>query len=239
MAPIIVSVLLATQFCGYLPNIENKGQFLTWVLQHSLGESPEAEAGTLTALLQHTNSDKERARAFVAWITVTLERYVAKIRKKEGLPFMVTYNLVLNFFFDMHLYATQTDWKSITDSLDLSILSDSDRKIFETILIPYLQEQPTVERFYNALKALYEERLADNEIKERMKAFFIRVCLPFFAWRLKGHVEKMNKNPYVVARAEQVQDYILRRYIKEQNRILMLSSSPAVETTVVQTTAIV
>lgn len=233
MIGIPLTLLAAIVFynSGYLPNIDNKSHFLTEVVRQSLNEVPEAEAGTLTALLQHANSDQERARAFVAWITVILDRYVAKIRKKEELPLMITYNLVLNFFFDTHLYSTQTDWNTITANFDMSILNESEQKIFETIIIPYLQQQPTVERLHEALKSLYQERLSDTEIKERMKAFFIRVCLPFFSWRLKNHVEKMNKNPYIVTRAEQVQGYILKQFIKEQNKIAAaaIAFQPAIE----------
>lgn len=228
MISIVIYLLLANVFynSGYLPNIEDRGQFLTHVARYALDEIIEPEAETLIALLQHANSDEERARAFVAWTTVTLNGYIAKIRKKEELPLMVTYNLVLNFFFDMHLYSTQTDWKSITSSFDFTVLDASDQKIFEKILIPYLQEQPTVDRLHTALKALCQERFENQEIKERMKAFFIRICLPFFVWRLKGHLEKMNRNQYVVARAEKVQGYILKRYIKEQNKILMVTARP-------------
>jgi hypothetical protein len=139
---------------------------------------------------------------------------------------MITHNLVLDFFFDTHLYNTKTEaeWQEIIKRFDITILSEEDQKLFQTILIPYLQEKPSVERAHQALKALYYERLSDPKIKERIKAFFIRLGLPLFAWRLEQHMKNMNNNPYLVARAEQTLEYIIKQYQKEETRLVVMLS---------------
>jgi hypothetical protein len=223
MIPTIIYLLAALAFLnqGFLPDVENRSVFLTQVARSSLSEPKEREAGTLHALLQHVHSDQARAEAFVSWLSEAASRYVSKIRKEEHLPLMITYDLVLEFFFDMHLYNTKTqeEWNDIIQLFDMSILSQEDQKIFQTILIPYLQEKPSVKRAHHALKSLYHARLSDPKIKERVKAFFVRIGLPLFAWRLEQHVKTMNNNPYLVARAEQTLEYIIKRYQKEETRL--------------------
>jgi len=223
MIGIITHLLIATIFVnsGYIPNIENKNIFLTHVAKSVLqGGALETELQPLDFLLISCSSDKERAEKFVAWLSVIIERYAKKIAQKEELPFMFTKSLVLSFFFDTHLYGMLSDWKLFTANFKKSPFDDVIlQKIFDTVVIPYLQEEPSVPRLEFALKKVYDQQLSSPQFKEKFKAFFRKALLPLFCWRLKGHMEKMNKNMYLVARAEKLQGYILKQYFKERNQV--------------------
>lgn len=223
MIGIVTHLLIATIFVnsGYIQNIENKNIFLTHVAKSVLNvDAQNVTLQPLDFLLTSCTSDKERAEKFVAWLSVMIERYAKKIAQKEELPFMFTKSLVLRFFFDAHVYGMLADWKLFTQNFRKITFDDTMlQKIFDTIIIPYLQEAPTVPRLEAALKGVYDQQLTSAEFKEKFKAFFRKAVLPLFCWRLKGHIEKMNKNMYLVARAEKLQGYVLKQYFKEKNQI--------------------
>lgn len=223
MIGIVTHLLIATIFVnsGYIQNIENKNIFLTQVAKSVLNtDAQNTTLQTVDSLLSSCTTDAERAEKFVTWLSIMIERYAKKIAQKEELPFMFTKSLVLRFFFDTHIYSMLADWKLFTQNFRKIMFDDTSlQKIFDTIIIPYLQEAPTVGRLEVALKGVYNQQLTSAEFKEKFKAFFRKAVLPLFCWRLKGHIEKMNKNMYLVARAEKLQGYVLKQYFKEKNQI--------------------